>query len=105
MNCKLVVIAGLATKSSIPLKLPTIIGRSPEADLTVNHPSVSRLHCEITAKDGVLVVRDNGSANGTHIEGERIKGRSILRMGDTLKVGPLTFAAIYKHAGDYPVLQ
>lgn len=103
MPYKLVIVEGQATRSEIPVEPPLTIGRSPQAGLTINHPSVSRVHCEITEQEGALVVRDNKSANGTFINGEQIT-RRVLRMGDTLTVGPLTFGAIYKHAGAYPRL-
>src|SRR5688572_18393959 len=101
MNAKLVVVRGKATKREIPLKLPTIIGRSREADLTVAHPLVSRQHCRIFEVDGALVVKDNQSLNGTFIGGARIT-EAVLKPGDQLTVGPLTFVALYEHQGDYP---
>uniref|UniRef100_UPI0014099931 FHA domain-containing protein n=1 Tax=Streptomyces sp. YIM 98790 TaxID=2689077 RepID=UPI0014099931 len=42
------------------------IGRSSRADVPLDDPDVSRLHCEITvAEDGTMTVRDLGSTNGT----------------------------------------
>ncbi|SFB79715.1 FtsK/SpoIIIE domain-containing protein [Streptomyces aidingensis] len=42
------------------------IGRSSRADVPLDDPDVSRLHCEITvAADGSMSVRDLGSTNGT----------------------------------------
>jgi predicted component of type VI protein secretion system len=103
MEAKLVVVGGKANKSEVKLKLPAMIGRSRDADVTVSHASVSRHHCLIYELDGALVVRDNGSLNGTVIDGERIK-ESLLKPGQSLTIGPLTFRADYKHDGDFPVL-
>jgi len=105
MNAKLVVIAGKSTREEIPVLPPLTIGRSSDCKLSIAHPSVSRMHCVITVLDGALVVHDNRSANGTFINGERIQEKAVLKMGDTLTVGPLTFAAIYRHSGGYPVLE
>lgn len=101
MEAKLIVIGGKANKSEVKLKLPTTIGRSRKADLTVAHPKVSRQHCEIFEREGVLMVRDFGSLNGTFIENNRVS-EAILKPGDKLTVGPLTFVAVYEHTGALP---
>lgn len=101
MDAKLVVVGGNANKAEVRLKLPMTIGRNREAGLTVSHPNVSRIHCQLYEVDGALVVRDNNSTNGTLINNDRIR-EAILKPGDKLTVGPLTFVAIYKHSGDYP---
>lgn len=103
MDAKLVVVSGKVNKKEVRLKLPTIIGRSRSADLTVAHPLVSRQHCLIYERDGALVVKDNGSLNGTFVAGSRIS-ECILKPGDKLTVGPLTFVAIYDHQGAFPEL-
>src|SRR5688572_20106335 len=101
MDAKLIVIGGKANKSEVKLKLPTTIGRSRKADLTVAHPKVSRHHCEIFEREGVLMVKDFGSLNGTFIENNRIT-ESVLKPGDKLTVGPLTFVAVYEPTGPIP---
>ena len=103
MEAKLVVVGGKANKSEVKLKLPAMIGRGRDADVTVAHSTVSRHHCLIYELDGALVVRDNGSLNGTVVDGERIK-ESLLKPGQSLTIGPLTFRADYQHDGDFPVL-
>ncbi len=99
MEAKLIVVGGKASKRDVPLKLPTTIGRSRQADLTVAHPMVSRQHCELYEEDGVLKLRDLGSLNGTFIEGKRIS-EACLRPDMQFAVGPLTFRADYEYAGD-----
>jgi predicted component of type VI protein secretion system len=101
MEAKLVVVGGNATKGEIRLRLPMTIGRTKEAGLCIAHPMVSRLHCTLYELDGAIVIRDNNSSNGTLVNGERIS-ESVLRPGDKLAVGPLTFVAIYRHAGAFP---
>ena len=44
------------------------IGRSESNDFTINHPSVSTHHCEITVTDTSVTLRDLGSINGTFVE-------------------------------------
>lgn len=103
MEAKLVVVGGKANKAEVKLKLPTMVGRGRDADLTVAHATVSRHHCLIYELEGALVVRDNGSLNGTVVEGERVQ-EAVLKPGQSLTIGPLTFRAEYDHQGGFPVL-
>jgi len=50
-----------------------LIGRSPQADLVINDPFVSRIHCEVAAEEDGYVLRDLGSKNGTRVGGIRIR--------------------------------
>ncbi len=95
MEAKLLVVAGDANQPEIKLKLPTVIGRSRDADVTIAHPLVSRRHCEIAeGEDGRLQVRDLGSLNGTFVGQTRVE-ESVLAPGDLLTVGAITFRAVY----------
>lgn len=98
MEAKLVVVGGKANKAEVPLKLPATLGRGRDTQLTIAHPTVSRHHCQVYELDGVLMVKDKGSLNGTYIDGERIDADRILRPGQTLTIGPLTFRAEYELA-------
>jgi pSer/pThr/pTyr-binding forkhead associated (FHA) protein len=99
MKAKLIVVAGKASKGSISLTLPTIVGRSQEAGLTVGHPTISRRHAELFEKAGLLMIRDLGSLNGTVIDGQRIK-EAPLPPGAEFTIGPLTFRVQYEYKGD-----
>jgi predicted component of type VI protein secretion system len=103
MEAKLVVVGGKANRSEVKLKLPAMLGRGRDVDVTVAHATVSRHHCLIYELDGALVVRDNGSLNGTVVDGKRIK-EALLRPGQSLTIGPLTFRAEYEHNGNFPEL-
>lgn len=63
------------------------IGRSPENDVIMDDNSVSRQHASILIDGSVFSVRDNGSSNGTYINGVRINGIATLNRNDILKVG------------------
>ncbi len=99
MEAKLLVVGGKASKGSISLKLPTVIGRSREATLTIAHPMISRRHCEVYEAEGLLMIRDLGSLNGTVIGGQRIKEAPLPPDGE-FSIGPLTFRAQYHYAGN-----
>lgn len=103
MNAKLVIVGGRATRKEICLPLPAKVGRSRESDLTVLHPTVSRRHCELFENNGNVMVRDEGSSNGTFVDGNRVT-TAQLKPGDKLTIGPLTFQLIVEPAanGDSP---
>ncbi|RDG38687.1 FtsK/SpoIIIE domain-containing protein [Streptomyces corynorhini] len=65
------------------------IGRSADADVPLDDPDVSRLHCAVTvAEDGSVTVADLCSTNGTWLEGSRIGERPVaLASGALLRIG------------------
>ncbi|MDA0173434.1 FHA domain-containing protein [Solirubrobacter taibaiensis] len=68
---------------------PLTIGRRPTCDVALPwDDQVSRLHAELAQIGGVWVVCDDGlSHNGTFLNGDRVRGRRRLRLGDRLTVG------------------
>jgi hypothetical protein len=58
-----------------------LLGRHPRCDVVVCNPSVSRRHAQLTFRDGVWVIQDLASTNGTTVNGVRV-GRATLRAGD-----------------------
>ncbi|HMP78000.1 MAG TPA: FHA domain-containing protein [Pirellulaceae bacterium] len=96
LQAKLVVVGGEAKSKEVRLRLPAIIGRGPEATLTVPHALVSRVHCQITERDGRLFVKDLGSLNGTFIDNFRIDGEQPLMPDQLLTLGTITFRACYE---------
>jgi len=99
MQVKLIVVEGQARQRETVLELPAVIGRSRGADVTIGDPQVSREHCHLFVSDGVLVIRDNDSLNGTIVDGQRI-AEAVVKPGARITVGPLTFVAIYEPTGD-----
>ncbi|MEA1950458.1 MAG: FHA domain-containing protein [Planctomycetota bacterium] len=99
LEAKLTVVGGKASKRTVALQLPTSIGRSRDADLTVPHPQISRKHCELVEADGLILVRDAGSLNGTYVNSHRVKEAS-LPPDATFSIGPLTFRVRYQYDGD-----
>ncbi|MEM6453636.1 MAG: EAL domain-containing protein [Acidobacteriota bacterium] len=72
-------------------KLPFVVGRRPELDLTLDSPRVSQRHAELVLIDGQLTVRDLGSTNGTFINGERLIGERSVVEGDRVQFADLVF--------------
>ena len=64
------------------------IGRAPDNDLVLNDANVSREHALLKLEDGNLVLVDLGSRNGCAVNGQRTGQRTILNLGDELRIGP-----------------
>ncbi len=67
-----------------------VVGRKPECDLRLDHKSVSKMHCVIVKTDGLLLVRDLGSTNGTRVNGLRVR-RAALLPNDQLSIASFKF--------------
>lgn len=97
MQATLVVVSGKTDKRQLTVKLPAILGRSRQADLTIAHSLISRKHCALLEREGVVVLRDLGSLNGTYIRGEKVTGDVRLFPSDEFSIGPLTFRVQYDY--------
>lgn len=67
------------------------IGRTAENDVVLYDPGVSRRHAVIRAEGAGFVVQDQGSANGTQVNGNPVN-EEALQTGDLVSVGPVVFA-------------
>ena len=73
------------------------LGRATTNDVVVLlDPTVSRLHAVIERYPTGFCVRDLGSANGTFVNGEPVRGETRLQTGDELRLGNsrLTFFVV-----------
>lgn len=68
----------------------TRIGRALDNDIVLQDASVSRHHAEIERQDGVCLMRDLGSQNGTWVAENRIT-EIRLSAGDHLRIGDAAF--------------
>jgi pSer/pThr/pTyr-binding forkhead associated (FHA) protein len=78
----------------------TIIGRKRDCDLPIASPDVSRRHCLVSIHNGVVSVEDLDSVNGTYVNGQRARGKHVLRPGDRLEIGPVSFVVEYDVEGE-----
>ncbi|MEZ6187060.1 MAG: diguanylate cyclase [Planctomycetota bacterium] len=64
------------------------IGRSPECELRLEHPNVSGLHATVRRVGDTIVLKDEGSTNGTFHKWVRVHDETLLDVGDAVVVGP-----------------
>src|SRR4051812_9759261 len=67
-----------------------VVGRKEDCDVRLEHKSVSKMHCIIVKTDGLLLLRDLGSTNGTRVNGQRVR-RAALLPNDQLSIANYKF--------------
>lgn len=67
----------------------TTVGRTPETDIHLEHPDVSRAHAAFSTEGGRLTVRDLRSTNGTWVNDRRIAAEEPVELdvGDVVTFG------------------
>ncbi|WP_155058778.1 DUF1707 and FHA domain-containing protein [Streptomyces blattellae] len=70
---------------------PLRIGRDAANGLRLTHETVSRVHAELSRQGGMWVLRDLGSTNGTTVNGRRVIGAAVVREGDQVGFGRMSF--------------
>src|SRR6266513_2041219 len=68
----------------------SVVGRKEDCDVRLDHKSVSKQHCVIVKTDGLLLLRDLGSTNGTRVNGQRVR-RAALLPNDQLAIASIHF--------------
>jgi pSer/pThr/pTyr-binding forkhead associated (FHA) protein len=76
------------------------VGRAKGNAVRIPSAEVSREHCRVDLEEGLVKVEDLGSVNGTFVNGARVEGQQVLRPGDRLEVGPVTFVVEYELTPD-----
>jgi len=62
------------------------VGRDPDCDFPIGHPTVSANHCELEVSNDGVLLRDCGSTNGTFLNGDPVK-EARLMPGQTVNLG------------------
>ena len=93
VGTRLVAVQGPYAGQSFPLShAPALIGRAPERDIPLPaDTSVSRSHARITYADGRHFIADDGSSNGTFVNGGRVSDPRLLSSGDTIQLADTAF--------------
>lgn len=89
---RLFVLSGDSIGESFQFDGTTVIGRSPEADVTIAAASISRRHARLVPRTeaGVWGVVDLDSSNGVFVGGTRVR-KAEIRDGDTFVLGDVEF--------------
>lgn len=68
----------------------SFLGKWKGCDHVVNHPMISRIHCQIHFGDKGVIIDDLESSNGTYLNGVSIE-KEMLHSGDTIRFGPVVY--------------
>ena len=88
-------IIGTAGQFAIRAGTDIRVGRDPaQCPITLAEPRVSGVHATLKFENGQLFVRDEGSNNGTHVNGVRILASVFTPVpaGAALRFGPIEFS-------------
>jgi predicted component of type VI protein secretion system len=64
----------------------TILGRREYCDVVIAQASLSKRHCVLVRTDGLLMLRDLATTNGTKVNGQRVSWAALLP-NDRLNIG------------------
>lgn len=93
LGTRLVAVQGPYMGQSFPLSHAAVsIGRAAERDIPLPaDTSVSRSHARVTYSDGRHFIADDGSSNGTFVNGGRVSDPRLLSSGDTIQLADTAF--------------
>ncbi len=88
---RVVVVSSNFARQEFVLEQPTtVIGRTDDNDVVIDHRSISRHHAKIVREDGHYHVVDLDSANGVRVNGQPYD-KVELRRGDHIDLGHVRF--------------
>ncbi len=64
-----------------------ILGRSPDCQITIEDPLISRRHARIRVSESEALISDLGSRNGVRVNGRPIQGEHALVDRDRIRLG------------------
>jgi len=80
--------SGALKGQRVQVRTPVVnIGRADYNDLPLADPSVSTSHAKLQRREGVWVLVDLDSTNGTFVDGERVRDETPIAPGAHLKFG------------------
>src|SRR5947209_5253408 len=80
--------SGTLKGQRLAVRTPVVnIGRADYNDLVLPDPSVSTAHAKLQRREGVWVLVDLDSTNGTFVDGDRVKGETPIAPGASVRFG------------------
>ncbi|HEU5358682.1 MAG TPA: FHA domain-containing protein [Gemmatimonadales bacterium] len=84
----LLIRSGARKGERVAIRVPVVnIGRADYNDVVLAEESVSTQHAKLQRREGVWMLVDLGSTNGSFVDGERIEGEAPVTPGATLRFG------------------
>jgi predicted component of type VI protein secretion system len=71
----------------VPLGADLVLGRDARCEVHVDDPTVSRRHAALRWCEGVWMLEDLSSTNGTWVNGRRVRTSAPVRPGDVVQLG------------------
>ena len=85
---QLIMRSGPTVGAMYPLEGDLItIGRDSTNTIQINDAEISRRHALLEFQGGKYVIKDAGSTNGTHVNGQRLAAAYVLKPGDVVSFG------------------
>lgn len=99
---QLVIRSGVGAGKVLPLEKSEMhVGRDVTNDLVISDEKVSRRHARLYSEGDQYVVEDLGSTNGTFINGARLSGPHLLRVGEQITFGETSIVS-YERVNNDP---
>jgi len=90
----LAVHSGAGAGTVVPLRRGTYtVGRS-NADILIPDADLSRVHARLVVTDTAITIVDLDSANGTEVDGERVRN-AVISTGSTIRCGNSTMSLVF----------
>lgn len=71
-----------------------LVGRQADCEVRIESKSISKLHAVLVKTDGLVLVRDLGSTNGTRVNGTRVR-RAVLLPNDKLSIANFHYRILF----------
>ncbi|MGH7567387.1 MAG: FHA domain-containing protein, partial [Gemmatimonadales bacterium] len=92
---------GALTGQRVPVRTPVVnVGRADYNDFMLPDESVSTTHAKLQRREGIWVLIDLDSTNGTFVDGQRITGEAPLAPGAGVRFGDVQL--VFDPADDAP---
>ncbi len=96
--------SGTLKGQRLMVRVPVVnVGRAEYNDLVIPDDSVSSTHAKLQRRDGIWVLTDSDSTNGTWVDGERVAGEAALGPGSVVRFGEIS--VLFEPTDDHRVLR
>ncbi len=87
----MIVRSGQLKGHRFPIRVPVVnVGRAEYNDVVVPDPSVSSAHAKVQLREGIWILVDLGSTNGTFVDGEQVSDEAPLAPGAMIRFGEVS---------------